>query len=100
MPASTVATAVAGIMAKSMIQMISFTERSEMAYAGRSTIWALLGAVRGQSQLPGRKALIYFSEGFAVPQGAEEEFKAVISAANRNNLSFYPIDARGLISTG
>ena len=87
------------IMARSMVEMISFSERSEMAYAGRSTIWALLAAVRGQSQLPGRKALIYFSEGFAIPQGAEEEFRAVISAANRNNVTFYPIDARGLISS-
>ena len=86
------------IMARSLIEMISFNERSEMAYEGRSTIWALLAAVRGQSQLPGRKALIYFSEGFAIPQGAEEEFRAVISAANRNNLSFYPIDAHGLVS--
>jgi hypothetical protein len=85
-------------MARSLVEMISFNERSEMAYAGRSTIWALLSAVRGQSELPGRKALIYFSEGFAIPQGAEEEFQAVISAANRNNLSFYPIDARGLTS--
>jgi len=85
------------IMARSLIEMISFSERSEMTYAGRSTIWALLAAVRGQSELPGRKAIIYFSEGFAIPQGAEEEFQAVISVANRNNLSFYPIDARGLI---
>ncbi|MGA3079596.1 MAG: VWA domain-containing protein [Bryobacteraceae bacterium] len=87
------------MMARSLLDMISFSERTEMRQAGRSTVWALLAAVRGQSQLPGRKALIYFSEGFAIPQGAEEEFQAVISAANRNNLSFYPIDAHGLISS-
>ena len=84
------------VMARSLVEMISFNERSEMAYEGRSTIWALLAAVRGQSELPGRKAIIYFSEGFAIPQGAEEEFQSVISTANRNNLSFYPIDAHGL----
>ena len=87
----------AAAMARSLVEMISFNERSEMAYEGRSAIWALLAAVRGQSELPGRKAIIYFSEGFAIPQGAEEEFQAVISAANRNNLSFYPIDAHGLV---
>jgi VWFA-related protein len=84
------------VMARSLVEMISFNERTEVAYEGRSTIWALLAAVRGQSELPGRKAIIYFSEGFAIPQGAEEEFQAVISTANRNNLSFYPIDAHGL----
>lgn len=94
-----VAAGMDAIMARSLIEMTSFAERTEMTQVGRSTIWALLAAVRGQSQLPGRKALIYFSEGFAIPQGAEEEFRAVISAANRNNLSFYPIDAHGLVST-
>jgi VWFA-related protein len=88
--------AMEAIMARSMAEMISLDERSEMSYEGRSTIWALLAGVRGQSELPGRKAIVYFSEGFAIPQGAEEEFKAVISSANRNNLSFYPIDAHGL----
>lgn len=89
----------AAIMKRSLIEMISFSERSEMAFSGRSTIWALLAAVRGQTRLPGRKAVIYFSEGFAIPQGAEEEFQAVVSAANRNNLTFYPIDTHGLSST-
>ena len=84
------------VMARSLVEMISFDERTEMAYEGRSTIWELLAAVRGQSVLPGRKAIIYFSEGFAIPQGAEEAFQSVISTANRNNLSFYPIDAHGL----
>jgi len=86
-------------MANILIEMIGFGERSEMSYEGRSTIWALLAAVRGQARLPGRKAIIYFSEGFAIPQGAEEEFQSVISTANRNNLSFYPIDAHGLSAT-
>ena len=97
MPLLTAQQGLDAIMARSMIEMVSLDERSEMSYEGRSTIWALLAAVRGQSELPGRKAIVYFSEGFAIPQGAEEEFKAVISGANRNNLSFYPIDAHGLI---
>jgi VWFA-related protein len=98
MPLITSAQGLEAIMARSMAEMISFDERSEGSYEGRSTIWALLAAVRGQAELPGRKALVYFSEGFAIPQGAEQEFKSVISSANRNNLSFYPIDAHGLTS--
>jgi len=97
MSTGTVGQMMEAIAVRSLVEMTSFNERSEMTYEGRSTIWALLGAVRGQSELPGRKAIIYFSEGFAIPQGAEEEFQAVISAANRNNLSFYPIDAHGLV---
>ena len=99
MPVTDFASGAAAIMARSMVEMVSFSERSEMSYEGRSTIWALLAAVRGQAELPGRKAIVHFSEGFAIPQGAEEEFKAVISTANKNNLSFYPIDAHGLTKT-
>jgi VWFA-related protein len=81
-----------------LLNMLKFSERAEVTQSGRSTIYALLAAVQAQSQLPGRKALIYFSSGFFIPQGAQETFRAVISAANRSNLSFYPIDTRGLFA--
>jgi VWFA-related protein len=87
------------LMARVLLDMLSFTQRSEMIATGRSTIWALLAGVRAQSQLPGRKAFVYFSEGFAIPQGAEEAFQSVISSANRSNVSFYPVDAHGLNNT-
>jgi VWFA-related protein len=87
------------LMARVLLDMLSFTQRSEMIATGRDAIWALLAAVRGQSQLPGRKAFVYFSEGFSIPQGSEEAFKSIISSANRNNVTFYPIDAHGLNST-
>jgi VWFA-related protein len=85
------------LAAEILVQMLTFSERAEVTESGRATINALLAAVQAQSQLPGRKALLYFSSGFFIPQGSQETFTAVISAANRNNLSFYPIDTRGLV---
>ncbi len=85
------------LAAQILVQMLTFSERADVTESGRAIIYALLAAVQAQSQLPGRKALIYFSNGFFIPQGAQDTFAAVISAANRNNLSFYPIDARGLV---
>lgn len=84
------------LAAEILVQMLTFSERAEVTESGRATINALLAAVQAQALLPGRKALIYFSNGFFIPQGAQDTFGAVISAANRNNLSFYPIDTRGL----
>lgn len=88
-----------GLLARVLLDMLSFSTRSETIYTGRASIWALLNAVRAQSQLPGRKAFVYFSEGFSIPQGSEDAFKSIISSANKNNVTFYPMDAHGLNNT-
>ena len=46
--------------------------------------------------LPGRKTIIFFSEGLALPPSVQLKFPAVISAANRANVSIYTIDSAGL----
>lgn len=86
-------------MAQMLLNMLQLAQRSELAQSGRASIYGLLSAVRQQYMLPGRKSIFFFSEGFSVPQGSEEAFKTVISTANRFNVSFYAIDARGLAST-
>src|SRR5947209_4791319 len=85
-------------MAQLMLDMLDFSRRGEETQTGRASIFALLALVRDQYRLPGRKTVLYFSEGFSVPQGAEEAFKSVMSTANRSNVSFYALDARGLTS--
>jgi VWFA-related protein len=84
-------------MARIVLEMLETQQASAAAEGGRINIYALLDAVREQYRLPGRKTVLYFSEGgFKIPQGMEQPFKNVISTANRANVSFYSIDARGL----
>ena len=83
-------------MAQMMLSMLQLTQRSELAQTGRSAIFGLMSAVEQQYRLPGRKSILFFSEGFGVPQGMEEPFRTLISTANRFNVTFYSIDARGL----
>jgi VWFA-related protein len=85
-----------GAMARMMLNMLQSTERSELGQAGRSAIWGLMSAVEGQTKLLGRKSILLFSTGLGVPQGMEEPWKTLISTANRFNVTFYSIDARGL----
>src|SRR5215813_8676646 len=86
-----------GHMARVLLTMLETQQTSAAAKGGRTDIYALLDAVREQYRLPGRKTVLYFSEGgFVIPIGMEEPFKNVISIANRSNVSFYSIDARGL----
>jgi VWFA-related protein len=91
----------AGMANMAMAQMVLQMLVSEQSNAGKDTgrvnIFALLDAVKEQYRLPGRKTILYFREGgFVIPQGMEEPFKSVISVANRSNVSFYAVDARGL----
>jgi VWFA-related protein len=58
---------------------------------------ALEDAARKLSVYPEKKALIYFSSGVE-KTGIENQsqLKATVNAAVRSNVSFYPVDARGL----
>lgn len=61
---------------------------------------ALEDAARKLALFPEKKALIYFSSGVE-KTGIENEsqLKATVNAAVRANVSFYPVDARGLVAT-
>jgi VWFA-related protein len=58
---------------------------------------SLEAAAKMLSALPEKKALLYFSSGIS-KQGVENQsqLRSTINTANRSNVSFYPIDARGL----
>jgi VWFA-related protein len=85
------------VMAQMVLQILQHEQGMAMVQGGRTTIYALLDAVKEQYRLPGRKTILYFTEGgFVVPQGMEELYKSVISIANRSNVSLYALDTRGL----
>jgi VWFA-related protein len=60
---------------------------------------ALESAAKMLAGLPEKKALLYFSSGVG-KQGVENQsqLRSTINAAVRANVSFYPIDARGLVA--
>jgi len=60
-------------------------------------VWdALLQIIRHESALPGRKTVLYLSDGLREPPGRHDFVRTVVSAANRGNVTFYCIDVRGL----
>jgi VWFA-related protein len=64
--------------------------------AGMKVWEELLRIIRYESALPGRKTVLYLSEGLVDPPGRHDFVRTVISAANRGNVTFYCIDVRGL----
>jgi VWFA-related protein len=76
-----------------ILTMEEHLERDDQGYATTNALLAIVNALKG---VDGRKAVIFFSEGLAIPSAVEHRFRAVISAANQANVSIYPIDATGL----
>ena len=66
---------------------------------GLRTVDALRNLIRSQQLLPGRKTVLYISEGLVVPPEQPELLRSVMGEANRGNVTFYTLDARGLDTT-
>ena len=80
-------------MENNIIQSFEALERDQQGFA---TINGLLAVINPMRNLPGRKTIIFFSEGLVMPTSVQAKFPAVISAANRANVAIYAIDAAGL----
>ncbi len=60
---------------------------------------ALEDATRKLAPFPQKKALVYFSSGIGkTGVDNQSQIRATVNAAVRANVSFYPIDARGLVA--
>jgi VWFA-related protein len=57
---------------------------------------SLLLVARSEGSVPGRKTLVYFCEGLQIAESQHQQLRSIIEAANRANLSIYPIDVSGL----
>lgn len=79
--------------------MQKFNERLDRDMFGRISIFSLWGVIAELSRLPGRKSVLYFSEGVVLPGSLLPQYHAMIGAANRANVAVHTIDARGLITT-
>jgi VWFA-related protein len=76
-----------------MLQSFEVLERNQQGYATSNGLLAVVNSLR---LLPGRKTVVFFSEGLAIPPAVQSHFRAVISEANRANVSIYAMDAAGL----
>jgi VWFA-related protein len=90
------AAAVQQAMAQSQNQMAQTFEMLERDQAGYASANALMAVVNGMRAIPGRKSIVFFSEGLSIPPNVQERFLSVIASANRANVSIYPMDAMGL----
>jgi VWFA-related protein len=79
-----------------IIRSFESLERDQQGYASTN---GLLAVVSGMKSIPGRKTVVFFSEGLVVPANVQAQFRSVISAATRANVAVYTVDAGGLRAT-
>jgi VWFA-related protein len=76
-----------------MIRSFDSVDREQKGYG---TSLALLTVVRSLAEYPGRKTIVFFSEGLPVSPALSARLDRVIDAANRANVTAYAVDASGL----
>jgi VWFA-related protein len=77
----------------SMLRTFDSLDRDER---GLGTMSALFTIIQSLAVLPGRKTIVYLSEGLPASPSLQARLDSLVSAANRGNVSVYTIDAAGL----
>jgi VWFA-related protein len=57
---------------------------------------SLLALARTQMEIPGRKVILYFTQGFQTDSNAIDMVHSIVGAANRSGVTFYAIDLSSL----
>jgi len=78
---------------RSMIDSFGSLERD---YRGYDTTISLVSVIRSLAEMPGRKSVVFFSEGLPVSPALSARLDDLIAAANRANVTVYAVDAHGL----
>jgi VWFA-related protein len=84
-------------MASVMLDMLRL-DSAAGAQGARLTLSAMKSLVQGLRQMPGRKSVVYFTSGMYLTPELDVPFRNVISFANRENVTFYAIDTRGVMT--
>lgn len=70
------------------------------AYGTRDLLKALDGLAKNLQGAQGRKTLVFFSPGYTISGDTSQTLSEVIGAANRSNVSFYPVNTRIVATSG
>ncbi len=86
-------------LASIMLDMLRM-DASAGSQGTRMTLSALQALVRGLQTMPGRKSILYFTDGLYVTPELDVPFRNILSLANRANVTFYALDTRGVMISG
>jgi VWFA-related protein len=76
-----------------MVQAFDTMDRDQRGFGTTNSLFAILQSMH---DLPGRKTLVFFSEGLPASPALQAHLRSVIESANRSNITVYAVDAAGL----
>jgi VWFA-related protein len=80
-------------MQQRMSETYDMLERDQQGFG---TINSLTAVVNALKLVPGRKSVMFFSEGLVLPPNVMPRFNSLVDEANRANVAVYAMDAKGL----
>ncbi len=83
-------------MVQAELNMIRSFEQIDRDYKGYDIAQGLQAVVQSLARYPGRKTIVFFSEGLPASPALSARLDSVIEAANRANVTTYAVDAHGL----
>jgi VWFA-related protein len=92
------AAAVQAKLASVMLDMLRM-DAAAQSQGTRLSVSALKALVDGLRQMPGRKSVMYFTSGMYLTPELDAPFRNLIGAANRDNVTFYSVDVRGVMTS-
>ena len=96
-PVANGADALQAKLASVMLDMLRM-DAAVASQGTRLTLSALRALVDGQRSIPGRKSVVYFTWGMYLTPELDVPFRSLMSTANRDNVTFYSVDTRGVMT--
>lgn len=83
-------------LVQGQMRMLEAFDSLDRDQRGFGTTSALFGVLQTLVEMPGRKTLVFFSEGMPASPALQAHLQSVVDVANRANVTVYAIDASGL----
>ena len=80
------------------LNMLQFADSGAQKEQSRAQLLSLRAVVKEQTQLPGRKTVVYITGGMNVPPEYQDRFRQIVSDANLANVTVYAINAGGVVA--
>jgi len=82
--------------AKLMLGALEDSQRIVQERHAPAALAGLLALARAEQNLPGRKVIVFFSEGVRANSATDELIRDIVEAASRAGVSIYTVDTKGV----